>query len=403
MRDVGRMGAGPAITVLFVCVPAAGHVTPLLPLTGEFARHGDRVVVASGPDVEAAVRAAGLEFRQVAASFGEWFAALAARSPGPPGAGLPPEHVERYFIPRLFAEVGVMATRDGLETLVDQIAPDLIVFEPYALAAPLVAARRGIPAVHHMIGLSWDGLTNDLVGDALTPAWTAAGLAVPRVGGLYRGMTLTIVPPMLRDLARDAQFGAELQPLRTTRLADRTLPLPVELDRHGRPLVYVTLGTSFNEPDVFATLLAGLADLPVTVLATIGRNRTVEELGPVPDNATVLQFVPQDEVLPQCAVAVHHGGAGTALGVLTAGVPSVVVPRGADNFTIADRMADAGTARVVAPDRLSPGCVADAVRAVLDDPNARAAASRAAQEIAAMPGPQEVVALLHDRVAAAAR
>src|SRR6476646_12260764 len=105
---VSRM---PPIRTLFTCVPAAGHVTPMLPLAREFAAQGCEVVVGSGPDVAPAVEAAGLGFRQASPDLGEWFGALAQRTPGPPGAGLPPEHVERYFVPRLFGEVGLAAMR----------------------------------------------------------------------------------------------------------------------------------------------------------------------------------------------------------------------------------------------------------------------------------------------------
>ena len=188
--------------------------------------------------------------------------------------------------------------------------------------------------------------------------------------------------------------SAPFRSVRTTPRPDRSLPLPVELRQPDRPLVYVTLGTSFNEPAVFATILAALADLPVTVLITTGRDLPAGELGPVPGNAVVTSFIPQEAVLPHCAAVVHHGGAGTALGVLAHGLPSVVLPRGADNFAVAARMAAAAGARTVGPGELTENAVRAAVRGLLDDPGARAAAERIAAEIDAMPGPEDVVPVL---------
>jgi UDP:flavonoid glycosyltransferase YjiC (YdhE family) len=382
-----------SLRVLFVCVPAPGHVTPLLPLAHAFASRGDEVVVASGPDVAEAVAAAGLGFRSVGPGFAEWYAALAARTPGPPGAGLAPEQVERYFVPRLFGEVGLAAMRADLDALLGNWRPDLFVFEPYAQAAPLVAARHGVPAIQHLIGLRAEPLVLELVRDAVTPAWSAAGLLPPPPGG--RGdVTLSIYPPALDP----APAGSPVRSVRTTPRPDRALPLPAELRQPDRPLVYVTLGTSFNEPAVFATILAALADLPVTVLVTSGRDLPAEELGQVPGNAVVTAFLPQEAVLPHCAAVVHHGGAGTALGVLAHGLPSVVLPRGADNFAVAARMAAAGAARTVGPDELTESAVRAAVRVVLDDPGTRAAAERIAAEIDAMPGPEDVVAALVGRI-----
>lgn len=381
-----------SLRVLFVCVPAPGHVTPMLPLARAFTRRGE-VAVASGPDVAAAVTAAGLGFRSVGPAYEEWYAALVARTPGPPGAGLAPEQVERYFVPRLFGEVGLAAMQADLDALVGTWLPDLLVFEPYAQAAPLVAARHGVPAVQHLIGLRADPLVLDLVRDAVTPAWSAAGLAAPPAGG-DSSTTLGIYPPALDPPAVGSPVGS----VRTTPRPDRSIPLPVELRQPDRPLVYVTLGTSFNEPAVFATILAALADLPVTVLVTTGRELSADELGQVPGNAVVTPFLPQEAVLPHCAAVVHHGGAGTALGVLAHGLPSVVLPRGADNFAVAARMAAAGAAQAVGPDELSEDAVRAAVRAVLTDPGTRAAAEHIAAEIAGMPAPDDVVPVLARRI-----
>lgn len=381
--------------VLVVCVPATGHLTPLLPLAGEFVAAGDEVLVASGPDVEGAVAAAGLSFRRVCGGFGDWYATLAQRTHGRPGEGLAPERVERYFVPRLFGEVGLAAMREGLTGLVAEFAPDLIVFEQHALAAPLVAAESGVPAVQHMIGLHSDPLVLELTADAVTPAWCGSGLPAPRSAGLYRGTTLGIYPPSLDP----SPPGAEVRQLRPTPLPDPTLALPVALRQPDRPLVYVTLGTSFVDDALFALILRALADLPVTVLVTVGRGGSMP--ADVPGNAVVAEFVPQAAVLPHCAAVVHHAGAGTAFGVLAHGLPSVALPRGADNFSVAARMARAGAARTVGPDEVGEVAVRDAVLAVLGDPSFRRAARRIADEIAAMPAPADVVPLLHRQTGAA--
>jgi UDP:flavonoid glycosyltransferase YjiC (YdhE family) len=381
--------------ILVVCVPATGHLTPLLPLARAFAAAGDDVVVASGPDVEGAVTAAGLEFRPVCPGFGDWYATLARRTPGPPGEGLAPERVERYFVPRLFGEVGLAAMRDGLSGLVAEFGPDLVVFEQHALAAPLVAAAHGVPAVLHMIGLHSDPLVLELTSDAVTPAWREAGLPAPPTAGLYQGTTLGIYPPSLDP----PPPGIAVEPLRPAPLPDPALALPVALRQPDRPLVYVTLGTSFADEALFALILRALADLPVTVLVTVGRGGAMP--AEVPDNAVVTDFVPQAAVLPHCAAVVHHAGAGTAFGVLAHGLPSVALPRGADNFSIAARMARAGAARSVGPDEVGAAAVREAVRAVLGDPSFRRDARRIADEIAAMPAPADVVPLLRRQAGAA--
>jgi UDP:flavonoid glycosyltransferase YjiC (YdhE family) len=84
----------------------------------------------------------------------------------------------------------------------------------------------------------------------------------------------------------------------------------------GRPLVYVTLGTIFNTEsgDLLARILAGARELPVDVVATVGRSLDPAELGPQPANVRVERFAPQAELLPRCAVAVTHAGSGSVAG-----------------------------------------------------------------------------------------
>lgn len=381
--------------VLFACVPQTGHLTPLLPLATQLAAQGAEVIVASGPTLTGTVTGCGLSFSRVCPDFDDWFVALAARTRGRPGDGLAADRVERYFVPRLFAEIGLDLMLDGLTQLVRDARPDLLVFEPYALAAPLAAASCGVEAVQHAVGLRFDPLVLELVSDAVTPAWRAADLDVPAAAGLYDGTTLAICPPSL-DPADGADSGT-VQRLRPTALPAPGALLPVELAYPDRPLVYVTLGTfSNNDVPLFALILRALAELPVTVLVTTGRDTDPDALGAVPGNALVSGFVPQSLVLPHCAAVVHHAGAGTTFGALAHALPAVALPQSADNFAIAGRLAAAGAARVLMPGEVSHDAVRDAVLSVLQEPVWRHHAERIASEIAAMPDPAEVATMLRN-------
>ena len=104
--------------------------------------------------------------------------------------------------------------------------------------------------------------------------------------------------------------------------------------------------------------------------------------------------MPQADVLPFCDVAVGHAGSGSTLGALAHGLPMLLLPHGADQFENAQACAALGVAKVLMPDALTAEAVASAVTALLAESGARAAAGVIAQEIAAMPTPQEVVAAL---------
>ena len=137
-----------------------------------------------------------------------------------------------------------------------------------------------------------------------------------------------------------------LTSMRPVAAALATAPVPDWLAAMpDRPLIYLTLGTLFNRDlRVFATVLDGLRDQPVSAVVTVGQNNDPSALGPQTANIAVHRYVPQAELLPHCHAAVIHGGAGTVLGALAAGVPLLCLPQGADQHFNADRVVAAGGA-----------------------------------------------------------
>jgi UDP:flavonoid glycosyltransferase YjiC (YdhE family) len=102
----------------------------------------------------------------------------------------------------------------------------------------------------------------------------------------------------------------------------------------------------------------------------------------------------------RCAAVVSHGGSGTVLGALAHGLPSVLLPMGADQPWNAARCEQLGVALVLGALRATPAEVREAVSTVLDDPSYRAAAERVRDEIRALPGPEHAVRLLERLVLA---
>jgi MGT family glycosyltransferase len=172
----------------------------------------------------------------------------------------------------------------------------------------------------------------------------------------------------------------------------------------GVPTVYFTLGTVFNmeSGDLFTRVLAGLRDLPVNVVATVGHHIDPTEFGPQPANVYIERYIAQGSILPHCCLVVSHGGSGSVIGALAHGRPSVLIPMGADQPMNAARCVRLGVARVLDPSGATPEGVGAAVSAVLADPSYRQAAERIRNEFAALPGPAHALRLL-ERLAAGKR
>ena len=83
------------------------------------------------------------------------------------------------------------------------------------------------------------------------------------------------------------------------------------------------------------------------MLLTVGRRFDASTLGPVPANVHVEPWIDQARVLDHADLVVCHGGSGTTLAALAAGVPLVMVPLFADQFENARRIAQTRAGRVV--------------------------------------------------------
>ena len=90
--------------------------------------------------------------------------------------------------------------------------------------------------------------------------------------------------------------------------------------------------------------------------------------------------------MPHAAAMVGHGGSGSTLAALAAGVPTAFVPQFVDGPANAERVAALG-AGIVATD------LAQAVHALLEDRSYRDAAERVASEIRALPPVDDAVEL----------
>jgi MGT family glycosyltransferase len=166
------------------------------------------------------------------------------------------------------------------------------------------------------------------------------------------------------------------------------------LDRApGRPLVYLTLGTTgaFAQPALLRQMTAALAGIAADALLASGPAVPADSLGTLPDNVTVVDWVPQAELMPHVSIAVHHGGSGTMFAALANGVPQVVVPGGADQFSNADWLAGTGAGKRILPDEVTPSSIADAIEELVGKHEAAAAAYRLREEIERMPSMEECV------------
>lgn len=381
------------VRVLFSTTAGAGHFGPLVPFARACAAAGHQVAVAAPATFAEQVARAGFDHLPFADVPPEVLGDVFSRV-----AQLSREEGNRVVITEVFARLDAQAALPRLKALMTEWAPDIVLRETCEFASMVAASRAGIPQVHVAIGMGRLGAMGEMLAEPLAELSALAGLSTARGQELLAGTaTFTSVPEVLdREDGRSTDLPGPTgdQESRVWRFREGGAPgfgqLPTSWGRLADPLLYVTYGsvtaTVARFGSVYGDTLRALADLPVRVLMTTGEGLDSATLEPVPGNARVERWWPQADVMPLAAAVVGHGGFGTTMAALTAGVPQVVVPLFAyDQFVNADRVAGAGAGVQLVG---GPGAIdqlPSAVEKLLGEPTYREGARAVAAEIAALP------------------
>jgi MGT family glycosyltransferase len=150
---------------------------------------------------------------------------------------------------------------------------------------------------------------------------------------------------------------------------------------HGSdPLVLIAMSSTYQ--DQVASLqrvIDALGPLPVRAIVTTGPALDPSSLRPRA-NVTIVRSAPHRQVLQQTALVVTHGGHGTVIKTLAAGVPMLVLPHGRDQADTAARVTARG-AGLMLKRSAGPAAIADAVRRILRDNSYRIDARRLGQTV----------------------
>jgi UDP:flavonoid glycosyltransferase YjiC (YdhE family) len=383
-----------AMRVLITSPGLVGHIHPMVPLAVAIEARGHEVRWATTVDGVGHVDAAGLKGVAVSAFVMD---PAEVHRRFPELSELAPPEVPEVMFSKVFGAMAAPPMLEGLVALVGEWAPDLVVSDAAELAGHIVAAELGVPSVTKGFGPALPERRVALAAEVVAPLWRSRGLEPRSYCGCYDHLYLDPYPPALavepgdhvprRQPVSPVSSGASAE----TPAAD-TLPLPG--GPRDAPIVYVTMGTVFNDVGPLQVALAALAGLPVRVLVTVGPNGDPDALGEQPSDVRVERYVPQAAVLPHCALVVSHAGSGTVLGTLALGIPQLCLPQGADQFLNASAVAAAGAGLALTPAEASIEAVAEAIVLLLEDRSFRQAARQVADSIEAMPSTDHVAGVL---------
>jgi UDP:flavonoid glycosyltransferase YjiC (YdhE family) len=166
--------------------------------------------------------------------------------------------------------------------------------------------------------------------------------------------------------------------------AARTTPMAHPWRGGDRPLVVVTMGTTYmHQEALLAAVARAAAGNGARVLVLTGEELAPDELSELSD-VEVAGFVSHEEVFPDAALVVCHGGVGTVVAAAAAGVPALCLPLGRDQALNARRLAELGAGIVTARDA-SADELAVAVGGALRNDRLRQGARRLAPQMGSDP------------------
>jgi sterol 3beta-glucosyltransferase len=364
--------------ILLMTAGSRGDVEPFAALARRAADAG-HVVRLAAPDNHG-VRIDGIDVVSLGADFG----ALIQSQGVSLGAAV---RNYRTAVRPTMRSIVVGAARRAVE-----FGPDVVVWHPKVLSAPLIADAMGIP---HVLAETVPTVTP-------TRAFPAAGIVAHDLGPLNR-LTYLLAAGAARAFRRELGEAATVlgmrRPPRTSRPAATLLPISPQLLPRPRdwpdnvhltgawrsedvagalpsavsefiaagPFVYAGFG-SMASGDPFArgrALIEGARRRGLRVLVSTGLGGIA-----VPDDLRAgdvlsVPTVAHGAILPHAVAAVHHGGAGTVHAAVGAGTVSIIVPFIADQPFWGALLARTGLGPPPLPRRkLTPDRVEHALQAV---------------------------------------
>jgi UDP:flavonoid glycosyltransferase YjiC (YdhE family) len=371
--------------LLITFVGGLGHLTPLLPLARAVRAAGHEVAIAGSGGLVPRIREEG--FTAFSTSTEQHHDTTPAEETRTPLEVMDGRATELEFAAN-FADRGARRMAAAVPEVIRGFRPDLVLRDETDLGTTIAAELAGVPVATHLVLAAGTLVRPDLVGPRLDAVRAEHGLPPdPHLARLTEGLVLAVAPP---------SFRSPSSPLPVQPTYYRSAGRPAQVASTGRPRVYVTLGTIFNgaSGDLFERLLAGLSRLDADVVATVGRRIDPAGLAAQPLHVRVERFVPQEELLPRVDLVVSHGGSGSLLATLAHGLPSLLLPLGADQPHNAVRADELGVAVTLDPVTADPEGVEAAARAVLADRMMRGRCAEAADEVRALPGASAAVAAL---------
>ena len=299
--------------IAVVSLGAFGHVNPTLELVTELVRRGVRVTYFCTEGFRTIVEPTGAQFVAVPS----WMEAHAGES------GEDKSDVAAT-VPFLFLHEAEAYLEPVLAVLKED-RPDAIVHDFAGIAGTLAADVLGVPNVmlytsypangEYSVAAGFETVSPDhplrVAADELADRFVVQyGCRKMTVKEIFDGRgDLNLVMMQKRLVPHNESFDDSFV-FTGVQIGKRTASVAGKPPADGKPLLYSSLGTAFNNwPEYYPILFDAVRDLDIHVFAALG-SIDPASLQDVPANVELGQMVPQLDILSQASVFITHAGMG---------------------------------------------------------------------------------------------
>lgn len=360
--------------IAIVSLGAFGHVNPTLAFVTELLKRGVRVTYFTTESFRNIIEPTGAKFVPVPS----WMEG------GDNHGGDGQEEDVTATVPFLFLKEAGSYIDTVLDTLRED-RPDAVVHDFAGIAGTMAADVLGVPNIllytsypaneSYSVAESFQNVPEDhpmrVAAKELAEEYTKKyGCRLMTVKEIFDGQgDFNLVMMQKRLVPNYETFGDDFV-FTGVQMGKRTAFGSWKAPDNGKPLLYSSLGTAFNNwPEYYPILFDAVRDLDINVFAALGAIDP-KSLKDIPANVEVGQMVPQLDILSQASMFITHGGMGGTGEAIYYGVPMIAIPQMEEQAITARQIEKLGLGRAfLDKNAITTEALRDAITALLTDPS----------------------------------
>lgn len=355
--------------IVFFCIPAHGHTNPTLGVVKELIERGHEVTYYSYEPFRKKIESTGATF--VACDAFDAEQKLDAKDAVKVGKDL-------AFSTRLLVDT-TLALNDSVCKEMERLKPDCIVADSMAVWGKAVALKMGIPFVSSTTTFAFNQHSAKILKQSIGQLFGmifSMGKINKDIKRLQdEGYPVQTVLDLIQNDENTETVvytSPQFQPCSETFnekyafVGPSVRPAEGTITKEKEKLIYISLGTVMNDNvKFFKNCIKAFKDTDYQVILSVGNLVDIKELGEIPENISVHEYVDQIAVLQQADVFLSHCGMNSVNESLYYEVPLVTYPQTSEQGGVATRVEMLGAgARLL---KVNPEGIRETVENVLSD------------------------------------